>query len=45
MKTSGAWWHMPVILALGRLRQEHCEFEASMSYISQKKKKLKSIKI
>jgi hypothetical protein len=30
---SQAWWHTPVILALGRLRQEDEEFEASMGYI------------
>jgi hypothetical protein len=27
------WWHIPVILALGRLRPEDCEFEASLGYI------------
>jgi hypothetical protein len=27
------WWHMPVIPALGRLRQENCEFKVSLSYI------------
>lgn len=27
-------WHMPIVLALRRLRQEdHCKFEASMGYI------------
>ena len=27
------WWHMPVILALRRQRQEdYCEFEASLIY-------------
>jgi hypothetical protein len=38
-----AWWCMSVILALQKLRQEDCEFEASLSYIVrsclQKKKK------
>jgi hypothetical protein len=28
-----AWWCLPVISALGRLRQEDCEFKASLSYI------------
>jgi hypothetical protein len=27
-----AWWHMPVIPALGRLRQEDHEFEAILGY-------------
>jgi hypothetical protein len=27
------WWHTSVISALGRLRQEDHEFEASLSYI------------
>jgi hypothetical protein len=27
------WWHMPVILALGKLRQEGHDFKASLSYI------------
>jgi hypothetical protein len=32
----GSWaqWHLPVIPALGRLRQEDCEFEASLGYIA-----------
>jgi hypothetical protein len=30
---SWAWWNMPVIPALGRLRQEYHEFEASLDYI------------
>jgi hypothetical protein len=41
-----AWWLMPVIPALGRLRQEDHEFKASLGYLeilretlSQKKKK------
>jgi hypothetical protein len=25
-----AWWHMPVILALGRLRQEDLKFQSKM---------------
>jgi hypothetical protein len=29
------WWHIPVIPALRRLRQEDGEFEASLSYIEQ----------
>jgi hypothetical protein len=29
-----AWWYTPVIPALGRLRQEDLEFEASMDYIA-----------
>jgi hypothetical protein len=29
---SQEWWHTPVILAFGRLRQEDREFEASMDY-------------
>jgi hypothetical protein len=28
------WWLTPVIPALGRLRQEGSEFEASLSYIA-----------
>jgi hypothetical protein len=40
-----AWWHTSVIPALGRPKQEDCEFEVSLGYIvsetlSQKKKKL-----
>jgi hypothetical protein len=27
------WWFIPEILALGGLRQEDCEFEASLGYI------------
>jgi hypothetical protein len=30
---SWVWWCMPVIPALGRLRQEHLEFKASLSYL------------
>jgi hypothetical protein len=40
------WWCTPVIPALGRLRQEYQEFEASLSYIvdpDSKKKKNKEI--
>jgi hypothetical protein len=37
------WWHMPVITALRRLRQEDHEFEAIVNYIEKpclnKKKK------
>jgi hypothetical protein len=27
-----AWWFTPVILALGRLRQEDCEYKDSLGY-------------
>jgi hypothetical protein len=27
------WWHIPVISALGRLREEDFKFEASLGYI------------
>jgi hypothetical protein len=30
---SWAWWFMPVILALERLRQENHEFESILGYI------------
>jgi hypothetical protein len=33
VKYSRVWWYMPVITALERLRQEDCEFKASMNYI------------
>jgi hypothetical protein len=26
------WWYTPVISTLGRLRQENCEFKASLDY-------------
>jgi hypothetical protein len=29
-----AWWHIPVILAFKRPRQEDHEFEASLGYIA-----------
>lgn len=35
------WWKMPVLLALGRLRQEDHEFWTSLSSIYLKKKKIK----
>jgi hypothetical protein len=39
------WWHMPVISALRRLKQEDQEFEVSLGYIERfyllKKKKVK----
>jgi hypothetical protein len=28
------WWHKPRIPALVRLRQENCEFQASLDYIA-----------
>jgi hypothetical protein len=41
------WWHTPVILALRRLRQGDCEFEASLGSIGRlylkKKKKITNI--
>jgi hypothetical protein len=30
---SWAWWYMPVISVLGKLRQEDCEFQANLNYI------------
>jgi hypothetical protein len=27
-------WYMPIIPAVGRLRQEYCKFEVSLSYIA-----------
>jgi hypothetical protein len=33
-KKSQVSWYMPVIPALGWLRQEHREFEAGLGYIS-----------
>jgi hypothetical protein len=32
-------WHMPVISALGKLRQEHHQLEASLVYIGNKTSK------
>ena len=32
--TSQAWWRMPVILVLGRMRQEDYKFEASLGYLT-----------
>ena len=29
----GAWWHVPLISALGRQRQEDCEFKTILVYI------------
>jgi hypothetical protein len=43
-RTSQAWWCIPVIPALGPLRQKNLEFEASLGYIarlSQNKKRKK----
>jgi hypothetical protein len=28
-----AWWYMPVILVLGRLRQKDLEFETSLGHV------------
>jgi hypothetical protein len=28
------WWFMPIIPALGRPRQEDCEFQANLSYMA-----------
>jgi hypothetical protein len=42
--SSWAWWCTPVFPVLGRLRQEDCEFQASLGYterLSLKKKKKK----
>jgi hypothetical protein len=41
----GVWWYMPVIPALGRLRQEDIKFEASLCFVTdpittRKKKKV-----
>uniref|UniRef100_A0A8C2UPR4 RPGR interacting protein 1 n=1 Tax=Chinchilla lanigera TaxID=34839 RepID=A0A8C2UPR4_CHILA len=42
-KSSWAWWHTPVIPALGRLRQEdHCEFETSLEPVSKRQEKKRS---
>jgi hypothetical protein len=38
------WWYVPVIPALGKLRQEEPEFQASLGYMIRtylKKKKIK----
>jgi hypothetical protein len=43
-KFSQSWWHIPVILAFRRRRQEVCEFKGSLGYTVRprlKKKKLK----
>jgi hypothetical protein len=32
LRMSQAWWYIPVIPALGRLRQEYHEFETSLGY-------------
>jgi hypothetical protein len=34
IKVNWAWWHTPVIPALGRLRQEDREFKSSLGYIA-----------
>jgi hypothetical protein len=38
VKMRGAWWHMPVIPTLMGLRQEDCEFEASLLKKTKKSK-------
>jgi hypothetical protein len=41
---SWVWWFTPVLLALGRLKQEDHEFNASLGYIGRpylRKKKVK----
>ena len=39
-----AWWHIPVILALGRLRQEdQCGFKTSLGYKTELKASLNCI--
>jgi hypothetical protein len=48
MEESWAWWHLPVIPALGRQSQEDREFKASLGYTARpcleiKKKKKKKI--
>jgi hypothetical protein len=43
-----AWWYIPVIPALRRLRQEDYEYEASLNYIAKfclKKKKERKHKL
>jgi hypothetical protein len=39
------WWYTPIILALGRLRQENGEVRANLSYIEISCLKNKSHKI
>lgn len=36
---SPVWWHTPVILALGRLRQEGHVFQASLDYRVRRRKR------
>jgi hypothetical protein len=33
MQKDQVWWGMPIIPALGRLRQKDQEFEANLSYL------------
>lgn len=33
MSISHVWWHTPIILALGRLRQKDAHLEASLGYV------------
>jgi hypothetical protein len=40
---SWAWWFMPIIPAVGRLRQEDHEFQASLGVIA--RSRLKTIKV
>jgi hypothetical protein len=38
------WWSIPIIPTLGKLRQEGCEFEASLGYIAARQKTKKEEK-
>jgi hypothetical protein len=33
MAYNQVWWYLPVIPALGRLRQEDLQFETSLGYV------------
>jgi hypothetical protein len=43
-KFSQSWWHIPVILAFRRRRQEVCEFKGSLGYTVRPRLKKKKIK-